>query len=153
MKRALVVLENEERGRELLTEAAELAAGVDARLHVLSLVSADEFAQKRERLDTVAEQEHTSYDDDVLMDNIRQDAEDVVEEVLGDLDVDWSVVPGRVGEAESEADRILEAAAGNDADHVFLTGSQRSPTGKAVFGDRAQSVILNFDGPVTTLLS
>jgi len=35
---------------------------------------------------------------------------------------------------------------------VFLTGKKRSPTGKAVFGDRSQAIILNFDGPVTTLL-
>jgi len=100
----------------------------------------------------MAEGEHTSYDDSVFMDNVRQDAEEVVEEVLGDIDVQWDALAGRVGQAESEADRILEAARDNSADHVFITGSQRSPTGKAVFGDRAQAVMLNFDGPVTSLL-
>jgi len=32
---------------------------------------------------------------------------------------------------------------------VFVRGRRRSPTGKAVFGDTAQAVILNFDGFVT----
>lgn len=152
MDHALVVLETDNEGRELLTEAAELAGGVSAQLHVLSLLTHEEFEEKREALDAMAAGENTSYDDQVFMDNIRQDAEAVVEEVLSDIDVDWNVVAGRVGQAESEADRILEAAEGNNADHVFLTGSHRSPTGKAVFGDRAQAVILNFDGPVTSLL-
>lgn len=152
MESALVVLDTDEHGHELLTEAAELAAGVDATLHVLSLLTHEEFEEKREALDVMAEEEHTSYDDSVFMDNVRQDAEEVVEEAVSDVDVTWDVIAGRVGQAESEADRILEAAESNDIDHVFLTGSQRSPTGKAVFGDRAQAVILNFDGPVTSLL-
>jgi len=153
MEDALVVLETDDKGHELLTDAAELAAGVDATLHVLSLLTHEEFEEKREALDAMAEEEHTSYDDSVFMDNVRQDAQEVTTEVLGDIDVQWNVIAGRVGQAESEADRILEAAASNDIDHVFITGTQRSPTGKAVFGDRAQAVMLNFDGPVTALLS
>ncbi|ACV47300.1 MULTISPECIES: universal stress protein [Halomicrobium] len=152
MDDALVVLDTDERGRELLTEAAQLAGGADARLHVLSLLTHEAFEEKRESLDAVAAEEHTSYDDGVIMDDVHQDAEAAVEEVVGDYDVEWDVVAGRVGQAENEADRILEAAADNDIDHVFLTGDQRSPTGKAVFGDRAQAVIINFDGPVTSLL-
>lgn len=152
MDDALVVLDTDERGRELLTEAAELAGGVDATLHVLSLISHEEFEEKREALDVMAEEEHTSYDDSVFMDSVRQDAEEVVAEIVDDLDVEWTVVAGRIGQAETEADRILETAENNTVDHVFLTGSQRSPTGKAVFGDRAQALILNFDGPVTSLL-
>lgn len=152
MEDALVVLETDEQGHELLTEAARLAGGVDATLHVLSMISHEEFEEKREALDAMAKKEHTSYDDSVFMDNIRQDAAEVAEEVIGDIDVNCVVLAGRIGQAENEADRILEATEDNDIDHVFITGTQRSPTGKAVFGDRAQSIILNFDGPVTSLL-
>jgi nucleotide-binding universal stress UspA family protein len=152
MQNALVVLDTDERGRELLAEAAELAAGVDANLHVLSLLSHEAFEEKREALDVMAAEENTSYDDGVFMDNVRQDAEEVVTEVVGDADVEWNVLAGRIGQAENEADRILEAAQDNNADHVFVTGTKRSPTGKAVFGDRAQAIMLNFDGPVTSLL-
>lgn len=152
MKRALVVLETDDDGRRLLREAGELAAGTGAHLDVLALMSGDEFDEKLETLDAVGKEEHTTFDDRAVLDNLSQDAVEVVEETFDGLDVDWDVVSGRVGDAESAADRILETAENNDADHVFVTGHKRSPTGKAVFGDRAQAIILNFDGPVTTLL-
>ena len=152
MKRALVVLESDENGRRLLREAGEFAAGADARLDVLALMTADEYAEKRETLEAAGKGEHTTYDEGAVLDNLRQNAEGVVESELDGIDVDWNVIAGRVGDSETQADRILETAEKNRADHVFLTGTKRSPTGKAVFGDRAQAVILNFDGPVTTLL-
>jgi hypothetical protein len=34
---------------------------------------------------------------------------------------------------------------------VFLAGRKRSPTGKALFGDQTQAVILDFDGAVTVI--
>ncbi len=151
MERALVVLDRNEDGRRLLAEAGELAAGVDARLLVLSLMTGEEFEEKRETLDAVGREEHTSYNESAVLDNLRQRSEETVESTLDGIDVDWDVVAGRVGDRESAAARILETADDNEVDHVFVTGRKRSPTGKAVFGDRAQAVILNFDGPVTTL--
>lgn len=150
MDHPLVVYDDE--NTELLQEAGELAAGVDATLTVVSLMTADEFKEAREALDVVAQEEHTSYDDSVVIDAAKRQARETGEELFADVDVDWNVVGARIGEGESEADRILEVADQNDVDHVFITGEQRSPTGKAVFGDRAQSLILNFDGPVTSLL-
>ncbi len=152
MERALVVLDQNGQGRRLLEEAAELAVGVDAKLHVLTLLTPEEFGEKRDALDAVERGEQTSYDEGVVLDRARQDAEEVVAETVGDLDLDYEVVPGRVGEAEAEADRILDTAEERDVDHVFIAGRKRSPTGKAVFGDRAQSIVLNFDGAVTSLL-
>lgn len=150
MDHPLVVYDDE--NTELLQEAGELAAGVDATLTVVSLMTADEFKEAREALDVVAQEEHTSYDDSVVIDAAKRQARETGEELFADVDVDWNVVGARIGEGESEADRILEVADQNDVDHVFITGEKRSPTGKAVFGDRAQSLILNFDGPVTSLL-
>lgn len=150
MDHPLVVYDDE--NTELLQEAGELAAGVDATLTVVSLMTADEFKEAREALDVVAEEEQTSYDDSVVIDAAKRQARETGEELFADVDVDWNVVGARIGEGESEADRILDVADQNDVDHVFVTGEKRSPTGKAVFGDRAQSLILNFDGPVTSLL-
>ncbi|MFC6724399.1 universal stress protein, partial [Halobium palmae] len=65
-----------------------------------------------------------------------------------DLDVSYDVVAA-VGD---ESDRIFEVAAERDCDHLFLSGRRRSPTGKALFGDRTQRALLNFDGPVTVIL-
>ena len=150
MDRPLVVYDDD--NTELLAEAGRLAGGVDATLTILSLMTAEEFREAREALDVVAEEEQTNYDDSVVIDAARRQASDTAEEVLADVDVDWQVVGARIGDGETEADRILEVADDNDIGHVFVTGQKRSPTGKAVFGDRVQSVILNFDGPVTSLL-
>jgi len=149
MDRPLVVYDDE--NTELLEQAGEIAAGVDAELIVLSLMTADEFREAREALDVVAQEEHTAYDDSVVIDAAKKQARQTAKDVFDD-DIDYRVVGARIGDGESEADRILEVSDDNNVDHVFITGQKRSPTGKAVFGDRVQSIILNFDGPVTSLL-
>jgi len=150
MDKALAVFDEDD--TELLTEAGELAAGVDADLVILSLMTQDEFEDARETLDVVAQEEQTSYDDEVVLDVARREAREHAEEVLADVDVEWQTVAARVDDDDTQASRIIDIAEDRGVDHVFLTGQQRSPTGKAVFGDRTQAVILNFDGPVTTLL-
>ena len=81
------------------------------------------------------------------LEGARQFAADLGHEVLDGVDVGYQAT-GRVGD---ERDEILNAANEFDCDHVFLAGRKRSPTGKALFGDRTQSVILDFDGAVTVV--
>lgn len=154
MDHGLVVLESDAKGRAVLTEAGTFAAGTGAQLDVLSLISAEEYAEQEAALDAAGQQEHTTFNSGAVLDRVRQDAAAVVEEVFGDagIEADWEAIGARVGESKAEADRILEIAEQRDADHLFVPGRRRSPTGKVVFGDRTQSVLLNFDGPVTTLL-
>lgn len=47
------------------------------------------------------------------------------------------------------ADQVLRIAAENDVDHLVVGGSNRSPTGKAMFGDHAQQILLRSSCPVT----
>jgi len=150
MDSALVVYDED--NTELIEEAGELAAGVDASVTVLALMTEAEFEETVEALDTVASQEGTSYDDQVAVDAARTEAREAVSEFYDSLGLEWEVTAAVIEEEADAADQIIESAEGHDADHVFLTGRRRSPTGKAVFGDRAQAVILNFDGPVTTLV-
>lgn len=49
------------------------------------------------------------------------------------------------------ADTVLAEARHRGCDHVFVTGRKRSPAGKAIFGDVAQRIVLEFDGAVTVL--
>lgn len=142
----------DEDATELLAEAGELSAGVGAELTVLALMTEEEFEETREALDVVAREEHTAYDDSVVLDAARNEAEEAVEDLYADLDLEWEVAGAVISDDGDAADQIIETADDVGADHVFVSGKKRSPTGKAVFGDRAQAVILNFGGPVTTLL-
>ena len=150
MDEALAVYDED--GMELLAEAGELAAGVDAHLTVLAPMTEEEFDEVAETLDAVASAEHTDYGNETVLGAAKQEAREAVRDRYNDLDLDWDVTGTVIADEGAAADGILETATQVGADHVFLSGRQRSPAGKAVFGDRAQAVILNFDGPVTTLL-
>lgn len=77
------------------------------------------------------------------------DAEEVARKVFAtDDEVSYEIVP-RIAAEKERAETVIEVADEEGADHVFILGRKRSPTGKALFGDLAQFVILNFDGYVT----
>jgi nucleotide-binding universal stress UspA family protein len=154
MENALVVHDDSEAGLEILEEAIEIAGATGAHLRVLALMTRDEFAEVSETVDAIAREENTSYNDSVVLDYAKREAREDLEATLDTMDVDleWSVTATRIGGGETAGGRIVDVAEERGADHVFISGQRRSPTGKVVFGDRAQVVILNFDGPVTTLL-
>jgi len=152
MERALVVVDDTDEHRELLREAGELAAGVDAELILLTTLTAEEFAEDAATIERIAEMEHTGYEEDAAIEAARNFARETAEEELDGLDLSFEAI-GRVIEENEHADAVLDTAAEKDCDHVFITGRRRSPTGKAIFGDAAQRVILNFDGLVTVKTS
>lgn len=74
-------------------------------------------------------------------------AQSVVDETLDDqLDV---VTAGQVGEPTAE---ILDEAERRDARYLVIGGQQRTPVGKAVFGSTTQSILLDADLPVVTVM-
>ena len=146
MKRALAVVEASESAKELVREAGELTAGVGAELVLLHVTTNEEYEDTRTSLERIPNLE-SSYTAGQALEGARQFAEDLGREVLDGIDVEYEVT-GRLGD---ERDEILNAADEFGCDHVFLAGRKRSPTGKALFGDRTQSVILDFDGAVTVV--
>ena len=151
MERALVVVDDSDEHRELLAEAAQLADGVGAELVLFSWVTPDEYEADAEALEAVETAEHTSYGGADALDGARNFAREFATDVLGD-DRDDVEVSAVVTDEDDRADEILEAADEEMCDHVFIVGRRRSPTGKVLFGDVAQRVILNFDGPVTVTM-
>lgn len=149
MQRTLVVVEPSEEVHWLVREAAELAAGVDAELLLLRITSSSSYERDRKAMADTIGMESTKYDVDQAVEGARQFADDLATEIIADLDVEWTAL-GAVGD---KADETLGVAAEERCDHIFVGGRRRSPSGKAIFGDDAQKVLLNFDGPVTVVTS
>lgn len=148
MNRGLVAVSDTDRHRELLRSAGEFAAGADAELILFSTLSYDEYEDGKDAMKGFEQIEGTDYGIDTFRNQLEQRIESLANEVLDDLDVEYRIIP-RVVDDRSEADEILDAAEETESDHIFIVGQKRSPTGKALFGDVAQSVILGFDGRVT----
>lgn len=146
MERALVVVDAKESSTTLVREAGELAEAVGSELVLVHVTTDEEYEDRRQTMEDIPDS-RVHYSNKQALEGAKEFAEDVGREVLDELDVSWESI-GAVGKAQTE---IIEAAADHDCDHLFIAGEKRSPTGKALFGDVAQSVVLNFDGPVTVV--
>lgn len=146
MEHALAVVGPDEVTKDLIREAGELSQGVDAKLTLLCVTSEEEYTEEREALESIPEAD-VNYSVEQALEGARSFAKDVGIEMLGDLDIEYETA-GAVGD---RTDIILDGAENHGCDHIFLTGQSRSPTGKAIFGDVTQRVILNFEGPVTVV--
>mgnify|MGYP006277033263 FL=1 len=146
MDHALAVVGPDDVTKDLVREAGELAAGVDAQLTLLCVVSEEEYAEEREALEAIPEAD-VSYSVGQALEGARSFANDIGVETLDDVDIEYETA-GAVGD---RAETVLDGAENHGCDHVFMTGQRRSPTGKAIFGDVTQRVILDFEGPVTVV--
>lgn len=146
MSDGLVLLEDVDRDRALLERARSFALSAEQELHVLILVDRDEYNEAADTLETIGQVEHTTYDEGAILDAIAGDVANLAEDVLGD-EVEFDVRVETT--ADENAERLIAVAEEAGCDHVFVSGRQRSPAGKALFGDRTQQLILNFDGFVT----
>jgi len=146
MDRALAVIDPTDAAKDLLREAGTLAAGVGADLVVIHVTTEDEYGGRREAMEAIPNST-ADYTPDDAEAGAAQFAADLADEILGDLDVEYETA-GYLGK---KAEKTLRAADEYDCDHIFLAGRKRSPTGKAIFGDATQKVILDTDGPVTVV--
>lgn len=142
MERGLFIVNDTDTARKLLREAGSLAAGVGAELVLLNLADSKEYESDVRR--TAQSGSDIPRAKEVEAEK-REEAERLAEAELSDVDVQFEAV-GLIGDVP---DAVLEEARDRDCDHVFITSEKRSPVGKVIFGDDAQSVLLNFDGPVT----
>lgn len=149
MDRALVVTDPSDSVVDVIEEAGELAELAGAPLTVLTVVTEEEYRNDAEVLGAIADMEGSSYSVEPAT-YAQEVAETAINDLLADRDVETEAVGRYVDDDGDRADAILEVAGDRNCDYVFLLGRRRSPTGKAIFGDTAQAVILNFDGYVVT---
>jgi nucleotide-binding universal stress UspA family protein len=149
MERPLVVTDSSDTVVDLIREAGKLAEASESPLTVLTVVTESEYQNDAEVLGTIGEIEGAEYRMEPAT-YAEEVASTAITDLLSDLELETEAVGRVVDNDDDRADLILKVAEANDCDYVFLMGSRRSPTGKALFGDTAQSVILNFDGYVVT---
>lgn len=142
MGTALVVLTDDDRDDQLLEAATRYGTGTETELLVCRFVDRQQYqsealsdARDGKQLPTL----------EMIESEAREQAAAVADEAFGDTDVSYTAL-GAAGELP---DLILDTAVERECEHLFVTGRGRSPTGKALFGDIAQTVLLRFDGPTT----
>jgi nucleotide-binding universal stress UspA family protein len=148
MERGLVVVRDSDRTEELLREAGEYADGVDAQLVLLSFISEEDYERDIKTLESIGDVENVTYSEQAALDGIEQELEEAASEAFVGFSVEYETVVTTT-EGDKYAEATLDTASKHDCDHIFVVGRKRTPTGKAIFGDQVQRVILNFDGYVT----
>ncbi len=153
MNHGLVVIDDTDSHRTLLETAAQHAAGADADLVLLPMASNESVAAEREAISQVSDAHASTFGTDTTEQRLVHTTKRIAREALADVDADveYTIVP-RIVDGKKEATAILDAADQHDCDHIFMIGTKRSRTGKAIFGSLAQSVMLAFDGQVTVEL-
>lgn len=142
MDRYLVVIDDSETASELGAHAVEVAEALGSEIIFGRFADEDEYQTRLREAATLGREIES-------IEKAEEHAEEIAAEFAAETVGDRDVTYRSVGVVDRMPDSIAEFAHEEDCDQVFVTGKRRSPTGKALFGDRAQHVILNFDGLVT----
>lgn len=143
MDTVVVVLDSSNVNKTLFNTVRQYVAGTDLSVVLCRIVDRDEYegdvqnkARSGERVDSIDEVESEA----------KAEAEVVAEEYFGE-DVSYTPL-GIVGTIPED---VLTVAEEYKSGHAFISGRKRSPAGKVLFGDNAQKLLLDFDGPVTVV--
>lgn len=136
-----VGLDDDDRVNRLVAEAVAIANATGATISVLHVFSESELENTIDRLGIERGSEAAT--PDMVADRFAPLRN--VTSQLDDAGVEYEIL-GEVGDA---AERIVATAEDIGADRILIGGRRRSPTGKAVFGSTAQTVMLDAPCPVT----
>lgn len=165
----LVAIDGEQRPAQTVEVGHELAAQYGDELVVLHVMPQDLFNRRRQAIGGGEDVEGgsptpvsyggpagqsgetSSSVNEYSVEDASEDAADVVREVLDETLGDWHdiTVRGRVGTPTEE---VLDEAERTDARYLVIGGRKRTPVGKAVFGSTTQSILLEADRPVVTVM-
>jgi nucleotide-binding universal stress UspA family protein len=165
----VAAIDAEQRPAQSVSVGYDLASRYDDELIVLHVMPQDLFDRRRRaRGDSEdvsggsptpvsygspgsGSSERTSSVTPYSVDDAEEDAAEVGQEVLDETLEEYEdvTVQGRVG---TPAEEILAEAKRADARYLVIGGRKRTPIGKAVFGSTTQSVLLDADRPVVTVM-
>lgn len=134
--------------KEIIKTGNDLATAFQDELQVLHVIPRDDAQAHMEELRNIPE--FKDYSMSAEADRAKEVARTLINATLDDVDADRVIPVGRVGDPTDEIMSMVDAT---DPEYLVIGGRKRSPTGKALFGSVTQSVILNSDHPVVTVLS
>lgn len=141
----LAAVDETERSKQVVEIAYDLATTYDDELVALHVIPEEEYESH-----ATAVKDIPGFGDYSLSqqeDSARNFAHRFVMETLGDANLDQFRPIGRVGDIPEQ---VLSVTAQVDPRFLVIGGRRRSPAGKAIFGDRAQTILLKADCPVVS---
>jgi nucleotide-binding universal stress UspA family protein len=141
----LVAIGKQGRPGEVVETAHDLAAAHGEEIDALHVVPSEDFEEHRK---AVADLPGTDYSFTHEEDGAAAFAREFVADTVDEPRVDVAGI-GRVGDPVEQTLAVVEET---DPRYLVIGGRRRSPTGKAVFGDRTQSILLGSPVPVLTVM-
>jgi nucleotide-binding universal stress UspA family protein len=125
----------------VVREARKLADAFGEQLHVVNVLKLSEFVDIE--TDSVRDSGRPE-----AMDDVREKAAGFAARAAEGVTEEFTAV-GRVGKA---ATQVVQYAEEHEASYLVIGGKKRSPAGKAIFGSTTQSILLEADRPVVTVM-
>lgn len=139
----IAAVDNQAAESAVVREGRALAEAMDEPLHVVHVLNQSRFRElERTSLDETGET--------IDVQTIREMAEEIADDVASaSLNTDYTAV-GLIGEP---AEEVVKYATNEGASYLAIGGRKRSKVGKALFGSVTQSILLNANIPVLTVMS
>lgn len=137
----IAAVDGSERTDRIVEHGRKLAHAFDTELRVIHVLDPSELRElERVTFEKTGEA--------VEMERVKEEAANISRENSQDI------APGAeaVGLVGDPAQTITDYVEEQDAEYVVIGGRKRSPVGKALFGSVTQSVLLNVEKPVVTVM-